>query len=350
MRLRNETSIGVRLASLCAIALGLAACGPSEGEARAYLEEKGITATELKRAGSGFEFVGKKGDELCKGTVTIEGHFGSKSQTFSSSCGPDTTACKPGAADACVKLADALYAREAKVFPTEAANLYRTACTDKNAHSCGRLAEFEGIGKHWDKLRDFARQGCDLGDGDACRRLALTEYEGQGTAKNEANALELSKKACGLGSLGGCRGASGILVDSPAPGPASAVPFAEKGCKAKFDDSCLVLGIALYRSKQDYPTALTHLDAACENPSFKTRSIGCNIAALIHKNGLGVVPSLGRALAYFEKSCGFDDSVGCYNAALAYKNAWGVTKSPEKAAALFAKACKLGDKDACSEK
>lgn len=336
--------------SLLAVACAALGCGPSEKDARSYLESQGYTVTEIQKDNGAFKFTATKGQDQCKGSLTITKSFGGSSQTMNTTCGRDTSACKPGAADACLKIADELYAKEEKVFPVEAAELYVTACGDKSGRACSRAAEFYVIGKHWDKVRDFAQKGCDLGDGDGCQRLARTEFGGLGTPKDEPKAVELFKKGCGLSSLPACRGAAGLLIDRSPSDAQGALPFAEKLCAAKYPDGCYLVGMSLYELKQDYARALTHLDAECQNQKSDFRGPSCNTAGAITGEGYGMPKDPKRGLGYFTKACDLDSANGCRNAALYYQKGTGAPRDAKKATDLFAKACKLGKKEACSAK
>lgn len=329
-------------------ALALCACSASENDARQYLQGDGVTVTSLKRTSkTQFEYTGKKGDQICTGTVTLAKGFGSTTRSHFESCKRDTSACKPGAAAACDQIADELYEREAKVFPVAAAELYRVACADKDGHACERAGEFEAIEKHWDKVRDYSSKGCDLGNGDACTRLGFTELEGQGTAKNPARALELLKQGCDKASMRGCRGAAGLMLDADPPDAKGALPLAKKACVADYQDGCFVYGMAMFKLKKDYAEALKNFDAACNDDKHPKRGMACNMAGAITFDGLGMKKDPARGVAYFEKSCDADFAQGCSNAGRFLKKGAGVPRDADKAAALLAKACKLGAKDAC---
>lgn len=343
-------TIRAQLAACLALALTLGACGPSENDARQYLEQQGLTVTDLKKSGSSFDYTATKGNEICTGTVTVSKGFGSTNQSYMGTCQRDTSACKPGAAAECVKLADELYAREKKVFPMKAGELYRTACADGNGHACARAGEFETIGKAWDKVREFSEKGCTLDDGEACARLGFAELEGNGGPKDEARALTLMKKACSLSALRGCRAAAGILLDATPADPTAAIPLGEKLCTAKFEDGCFILGMALFDSKKDYPRALAQVDAACNDENHEKRGFACNIAGAITFDGLGMKKDPARGMAYLEKACEAGYAEGCANAATMYKRGSGVPRNPAKAAELSAKACALGKKEQCSAK
>lgn len=256
----------------------VAGCGPREEDARKHLEAEGYAVRSVAQDGKSFAWVATKGDQVCKGTLVIAKGLGSTSHTNTSSCERDTSACKPEAPAACIAIADELYAKEEKVFPTKAAELYRVACEAGKGDACARVAEFEKIDKKWDLVREFAKKGCDLRSGEGCRRLAATELEGQGTTKDEARALELMKTACDLGSLGGCRGAAGILYDGGKP--ADAIGFGERLCAAKWEDGCFVLGLALHAAKKDLGRAATLLQAVCADAKLDKdkRDVACKTA------------------------------------------------------------------------
>jgi TPR repeat protein len=333
------------LLSSIPLALALFGCGPSAKQAQAYLESQGMTDVTVTKNGNAFDFVAKSGADVCTGTVSISKGFGTTNTSLSKSCKLDTRSCKPGAAAECVRLADQLYAREAKVFPNLAADLYRTACADKDGHSCGRLAEFEAIDKTWDKVRSYGQQGCDLDDADACTRLGMTELKGEGGPKDEAKALEHLKKGCSKGSMPGCRAVAGTLLDKTPADNAGARPFAEKICAAKYGDGCIVEGLLLFNTKE-YAKALPLLEAGCPETGQSTRGLACNLAGAIYFDGLVGKKDLPRGLDLFEKACAADNEDGCTNAARSYARGLGVARDPAKAKSFEAKACKArGGKD-----
>lgn len=333
------------------VLLALLGCKKSatEAEARQELEAEQLTELEVRKVGDSFEFSGKKADEICRGTLTITKSGGSSTSNRTMTCSLDTSGCQPGAAALCVELADKLYNKEEKIFPTAAVELYRTACTDKHGRACNRVAEFEGIDKHWDKVRDYATQACDLKDGSGCTRLGFLAHEGNGGAKDPDEALRRFKLGCELGDSRGCRAASGVLLDADPPDLKGAIEIGDKACKLNFEDSCLVVGLGLFRAKKDYKRAYELLSKSCEDTTIpKNRGIACNLAGAIVGDAMGGVKrDRARGVELFEASCDQDWVDGCSNAGNAYKEGKGVTRDAEKAETLHAKACKLGNTKLC---
>ena len=340
---------GVAPAALVLLALLGCKKGATEAEARQELEAERLTDLEVHQAGEGFEFSGKRDGEICTGTLTITKSGGSSTTHRTLNCRLDTSACKAGAAAVCVELADKLYNKEIKVFPTAAADLYRTACSDKSGRACDRVAEFEGIDKHWDKVREFATQACDLKYGAGCTRLGFLAYEGEGGEKDMGEALRRFKLGCELNDSQGCRAASGMMLDVEPADLKGSIELGERACKLNFEDSCLVLGLAIYRNKKDYKRAYELLSKACEDTSIeKNRGIACNLAGAIVADAMGGMKrDRARGVELFEASCEQDWVDGCTNAGNAYAKGRGVTADSEKSASLLAKACKLGNTKVC---
>lgn len=335
-----------RLALTIAL-LSLASCGTTETDARQFLEKDGLKVVEITKDGDVYTYKAKKGDQICDGTLTLKKAGGASSSSHFSSCQRDTSACQPGQPKECVRIADELYAEEAKVFPTQAAELYRTACADGNGHACTRAGEFEAIDEKWAKVREYSQKGCELGDGDGCVRLGFTELNGEGTEKNRDKALELLKKGCDRGAVRGCRGAAGLLLDGDGDLEA-ATELARKACKAKHGDSCYVLGVALFRGKTDYAGARTHFEAACSDDELdKKQGDACNFAGVIHLDGLGTDKDVAKALSFFERACQHESGPGCANAGKMYRQGVGATRDADKAKEMFAAACKLGHQESC---
>lgn len=341
--------------ALAASALGLAGCGLSEAEARQALEEKGLTIVEIHKEKEGFSFVATREKNRCTGTITGERSPGSQSTSINTFCDRDTTACKKGAPAECVKIADELYAEEAKVFPRTAAELYRTACEDNDAHACARASEFEAISKTWDKVREFAKKGCDLGDGAACARLGSTEALGNGTPKDVAKARELFARACDKGDLRGCRNAAAMNMDEEPKDLRAAMPFAKKACEGSRgvkgptipEDACFVWGVAQFQAKE-YPAALTQLSEVCKIADHPKRGLACNIAGVIVTEGYGVPKDVVLGVSHFLDACEAKNGEACMNLSKVYtKGPPGIKKNPEKAKAFAEQACSLGEKAAC---
>lgn len=345
----------------CALAIAftlfLGACNrTSEAEVREYLAEQGITATSVTKNGDSFEYTGTKGTETCTGTVRINKGFGGSTQSFSSNCGkgaapadePDYSACKPGAAAECNKLADALYGKDEKVYPKRAAKLYRVACDDKDGRACERVAEFEAIDKSWDEVRFFAERACNYGNGDGCARLGTLELTQTEAAGSAGRALDFFKDGCEKGSKKGCRGTVALMLNATPPDLDHALPLAEKLCTEKYDDGCTLLGMALF-AKKDYPRALTLLEEGCKVEKYATRAIACNLAGAILADGRGTKADATRAFQLFESACEQGNPDGCANTARAYEGARGVAKDLDKARELREKACKLGHQKSCAK-
>jgi hypothetical protein len=89
-------------------------------------------------------------------------------------------------------------------------------------------------------------------------------------------------------------------------------------CAAKFEDGRLVLAMALYKAKKDYPRALTHLEGGCKDKDLKLRGYACNAAGAILAEGKGMKKDPAHALAFFESACEIDDKQGCSNAGLSF--------------------------------
>lgn len=322
----------------------LFACRPSKADVSAYLESQGLTKIELQRKGNAFEFTATDSatGDLCTGTVTLSKGFVSTNRSLTKTCGFDTGACKPGAPEECVRIADKLYAEEATIFPTEAAQLYRMACADKNGYACTRSAEFEAIQKDFDKLRSFASQACDLGEADGCRLFGLALMNGDGGPPDTSKGAELLKRGCEnpKPSLHACRDIAATLLDRKPPDGEGAKPYAEKACAANIGDGCVVHGVALFRSK-DYASALPKLESGCSDPAIQTRGLSCNLAGAIYFDGLLVgKKDKQKGLALFEKSCEANAEDGCQNAARSYEKGLGTARDSIKAKEFAQKACK----------
>lgn len=74
-------------------------------------------------------------------------------------------------------------------------------CDQGKAHSCTREGVFYAFGtwghkKDYSKAKPLFEKGCNAGDQDGCKELALLYHYGRGVAKDQAKALDIYTKAC----------------------------------------------------------------------------------------------------------------------------------------------------------
>lgn len=127
-----------------------------------------------------------------------------------------TKACDGGSMGACNGLG-LLYENGwgVKQNGVKALELYSKACESGEKYGCSNAggmyySGIAGVKRDFIKARSYAKKGCELDEGNACLGLGNMYADGEGGAKDEAKALDLFEKACGLDLGLGCNNA-GVL-------------------------------------------------------------------------------------------------------------------------------------------
>ncbi len=86
---------------------------------------------------------------------------------------------------------------------------YQRECDAGRAHSCTREGIFYAFGT-WGHKKDYAKakplfeKGCNAGDQEGCKELAVLYQYGRGTAKDLKKAGAIFAKACAAGYKAAC--------------------------------------------------------------------------------------------------------------------------------------------------
>jgi uncharacterized protein len=78
---------------------------------------------------------------------------------------------------------------------------YQRECDAGKAHSCTREGIFYAFGtwghkKDYTKAKPLFEKGCNAGDQEGCKELALLYHYGRGVKQDQVKALEIYTKAC----------------------------------------------------------------------------------------------------------------------------------------------------------
>ncbi|MGL5008930.1 MAG: tetratricopeptide repeat protein, partial [Paracoccaceae bacterium] len=180
-----------------------------------------------------------------------------------------SSACAAGDPSACFYLAGVRYADDAD----EAAyriSLRDTCIEGGISMACGFEAAFARLEGDFLSARQFARAGCETGDGNACVTLGNLYDLGQSVTRDQAHATQLFKQACDLEEAIGCfnwgnmqRAGSGVQKD--VIGALDAYVLA---CDMRYSDACDTL-LKILDSPDGY-LAEGYLQAACDQGSDNT--------------------------------------------------------------------------------
>jgi TPR repeat protein len=248
--------------------------------------------------------------------------------------------CTTGSGDSCMNLATALDKGIAGKVDTDGANeAYDKACRDyDNAGACQLIATRLGKAKK-DLARalELARRGCTL-DPKECGTLAEFYRLGFGmSGPDQASATRYYKQACDSGELGWCQSygerawaGTGMPKDQ-----STAVVVLERACKGRYIASCYLAAQHLVALGKDELRAATLAGIGCE---YKDGS-ACWYAGVLAAQGKGGMASNERALAFYDKACGFKSPTGCNAAGDAYRDGTGTAKEPGKAIERYREGC-----------
>ena len=121
----------------------------------------------------------------------------------------NTQACDSGAGEACMKLADTIYADARTNKDPRAEYFLQKGCDSGYGAACVTLGNILGNYGFTDTSRrlELYRKGCDEGEPDGCANLALCYSDWStrlGLSRNDVLAQQFNQKACVLGATAYC--------------------------------------------------------------------------------------------------------------------------------------------------
>src|SRR5439155_514731 len=128
------------------------------------------------------------------------------------------------------------YVYRRSVLGIFSAQLYRKACDGGNAAGCTNLGclydDGEGTAKDAAQAVARYRKGCDGGNAGGCTTLGVISAYGDGAAKDAAQAVALYRKGCDGGNAAGCINLGVMYAngDGVAKDAAQAVALYRKAC------------------------------------------------------------------------------------------------------------------------
>jgi TPR repeat protein len=231
------------------------------------------------------------------------------------------------------------------------------------------------------------KRGCDRGDGDACRNLALGYARGnRDVAKNLETATRLNERACNAGVAPSCYDLAqqrearpdeqadleaaaafyGKACDADqalgcnelaaryehgtgvAKSPAMAARLYKQACDRGRGEACRNLAVQYDRGNAvgfDAARAAHFYQRACDREdAFACMTLGSRF-----ETGEGVERDLGRAARLYSAACRGQLASGCYNLGRLYQFGIGLEQDSAAAAVLYKRACDRKGDPACAE-
>jgi TPR repeat protein len=266
--------------------------------------------------------------------------------------GGASSACASPAEPGCLDLATRLLTgASGPRDPARAADLYAQACGAGNGEGCFRLAGlFEsGTGTlvSFSQALVFLRKGCELRSAAACTEAGALLAEGVGAGDaGSGDASKLFEQGCSLGNGLACLRLAGSVELSGARGKAA--DLYERACSQGERSGCnnfLALALSVLGPVKAGPL-LKQETTACEQDD----SLACWFVADLYRDGIGVQRDFSNAAAYYQRACEAEEPLACTSLGDLYLTGRGVPADRKRAAALFRTACQEGDNEACSRK
>lgn len=242
--------------------------------------------------------------------------------------------------------------------PDKANGWYERGCALDDARGCYfqgmNLVLGIGITADVGKGAQLYQHACDLGEGDACDRLAKLYVEGKVPGRDATQALALYKKGCDEGRVASCN-SLGVLYENGGPGitadPMQAALCFRKSCDGKSGAGCENLADLYFDGRgvgRDTQKAREYYEGGCDRDSGRA----CRMAV---KVGLASDPSpsngqLEDNLDLLGRACSRHDGEGCemLGEILDTGKGTAVKKEPKVALVHFTEACMYGIGEGCA--
>jgi TPR repeat protein len=227
-------------------------------------------------------------------------------------------ACNSGRRLACHGLARVLEAGvEGEPEPVRALALYARACAAGVADACEGAAELRDRRGDHAAARAAFEEGCAIGSGRACARLAAE-------AGSPERARRLAERACDLGAPDGC---IALARDAPA---ARQKALLFQACRLGADAACAT-------------SALPEVEERCAGGDADA----CLQAGRVLQEGRALEADGARAAAWYRRACELGLPDGCVRLGILHRFGAGVRLDEARAATLFERACVAGDQEGC---
>lgn len=260
--------------------------------------------------------------------------------------------CDHPAEAGCLELAGRLLSgTEGPRSPARAADLYSRACEAGNGEGCFRLAGlFEsgaGTLTSFSQALLFLKRACELKNAGACTEAGALLVEGVGSGDaGPQDASTLFEQGCALGSGLACLRLAGVSEFGGAAGRGRAAALYERACREGEPSGCsnfFALALSITGPVKAGPLLKQEV-AACERED----SLACWFVGDLYRDGLGVPRSFSNAATYYRRACDAEEPLACTSLGDLYLEGHGVPADRKRASALFRTACQEGDDDACS--
>ncbi len=152
---------------------------------------------------------------------------------------------------------------------------------------------------------------CEQKEPTACLTLGVRQIlGGEGIAKDEARGIELTERACELGSGHACAASGEELVRKPGATPADmdrGAGYYRQACDRGVSQGCTAIAKLEYQ-QSDMASSVEYATRACHMGDKDS----CAIVASMYQEGLpGVEANPAQALSFTREACRMGDSSSC---------------------------------------
>jgi uncharacterized protein len=265
-----------------------------------------------------------------------------------------TAKCVKGVGPDCSKLAR-MYDQGFQVEQSaqKASIAYQRGCESGDQSACLGFASALRTGKGCkrDAWAAYNMLGglCRKSNGPACVLAAEMQLRGEGTAKNETQAVQTFSVFCANGVVAACARLGLSMWEGTAEraDQLRGQVLLERSCRAKDPLGCTMLGVSYAQGGQhltrDPVRAAAYYREGCE----LGEPTACLNLAKSYETGDGVVTSTPRALAFEQRACDAGHASACNGLADKYFHGSGAPPDKLHGLRLHERACELGEVRGC---
>jgi hypothetical protein len=188
---------------------------------------------------------------------------------------------------------------------------------------------------------------CDQGKAEACLSLAYEYESGHNFPKDSAQAATLARRACDLGSAGGCGLLGWFYLSKEVTGdPMETFQALRRGCDGRDAFGCYNLAY-LYLQGTGVAKDLARAASLYEEACGYGAAGACATVGKLAADGNGVPRDLTKATTFLDKACDGGHGEACENLGEWHAEGGVLPRDDARAVALFERGCRAGFAKAC---
>ncbi|MCR5084841.1 MAG: sel1 repeat family protein [Succinivibrionaceae bacterium] len=197
---------------------------------------------------------------------------------------------------------------------------------------------------------EYAKRGCDMGDGLGCTQLGLHHEYGISTKIDPKAAFDLYFKSCKLKSSLGCYNLALEYVRGrvvPKDRARARQLFAESCENSEHGFSCHLVA-DIYESERFFSTTQAEIAHFYQRGCELGDHVSCLGLSVMTRNGEGVPQDALRARNLARRSCHLGNITACLDIAEYFRGLKGTEHNRKRTIEYYGQACSLGSNLGCS--